>query len=455
MDTYTALTATLFSLVLIAVLLRARGRPDRVMTPVALFVGVEVLAVWPALFPTEGSIMDVVGAFPLLLAVIGLVGMVTFYIMFGGAEADATVWRGVQQRPTADQSKSLTKGLALLVACLVVLGVVSFKGLPVILTGGLGSLFDPVGNADQVALIRETRLSLTKGHTLLGDAYAGQGFINATCEVGWRVAVIVATLAWSWNRTRSSLLAMLLVDALAFVFLASAGSRSPVILCGIAGIAAIAVRYRLTPKHIAGGMLLAFSLMLLISPLSKGAAGGETLVERSAAVAQRVTDGNGQNNAQIVRLVNSGSLEIENGGLFVERLKAMVPGTSSGEPFALRVTRLAYGSTEQTTGYATPTQYGLLYADGGPVGVIAGYLASGCLLALAWKRIVRIRSPLGAVVAVEGSILLGLVSVSGIHGLLSAAPLTALAVLIAAGPHCWSTLAGMIVRPPTKIKQAV
>ncbi len=46
---------------------------------------------------------------------------------------------------------------------------------------------------------------------------------------------------------------------------------------------------------------------------------------------------------------------------------------------------------------------------------------------------VRIRSPLGAVVLVEGAILLGYVSVSGIHGVLSSGPVAALMLLIVAG----------------------
>ena len=129
---------------------------------------------------------------------------------------------------------------------------------------------------------------------------------------------------------------------------------------------------------------------LFIMPLAKGSAAGESVAgKRIVALVQRVTDGNGKNNAEIVRLVESGGLGIQDGGLFMARLQALVPGTRAVEPFALRLTRLAYGAGTNTTRYSTPTQYGLMYADGGPWALFLGYTASGAILALAWKRMVQ------------------------------------------------------------------
>ncbi len=439
-DSLLVIAAYLLVGALMVLLMRSVGRADRVLTPIALFIGIEVLAVWPALIPTSDSVLADVGPFPAILAGVGLLLMVVTYVVLGGANADAVGWRGDLRTPTAEAVRSLVIGLMLLVGALVVLGLFAFRGLPPLLTGGFESLLDPVGHADQATVIRETRLSLTKGHTLLGEEYEGQGIINAASETGWRIAVVVALLLWSWTRTKRSLQLLLLVCALAFVFLGSAGSRSPLLLCVVAAFAALAIRYRLKTQHLVITGLVAVAFTLLIMPLAKGASGGETATQRLTATIERITDGNGENNAQIVHLIGTGSLEPERGGLFVERLQAMVPGTSTQDPFALRVTRMAYGTGNQTTGYSTPTQFGLLYADGGPAGVLGGYLLSGALLALAWRRIVCIRSPLGAVVAVEGAILLGYLSVTGIHGVLATAPVAAIALLVAAGPHGWRTL---------------
>ena len=421
----------------IVLLLCGLGRQARVLTPVLFFVSVEVMAVWPALVPVDGSPLANLGAFPALLAAISLLAMVTTYVLFGGASVDASSWRRSAKVPSREEARCYGRGLVLLVAGLCVIGLLTFGGIPPMLSGGFSSLLDPVGNADQAALIRETRLSLTKGHTLLGEQYAGQGIVNAANESGWRIAVIVAALYWSWRRSRRSLLLMLTVCVLSFVFLGSAGSRSPVILCGIGFVAALAIRYRMRMRHLVVMGVAGLAAVLLIMPLSKGASGGITTGDRTAEVIERVTEGNGQNNAQIVRLISAESLDLQNGGLLVDRLRAMLPGTSSGDPFALEVTRLAYGGDSETTGYSTPTQFGLLYADGGALWVLVGYVLSGLLLAIAWRRIARVASPIGAAIAVEGAISLGYLSVSGIHGVLSAALMAALALTVVVSPSLW------------------
>ena len=452
MDILLVLMTYLLVLTLAGALLYFTGRRERVVTPIVLFVGIEVLAVWPALVPLEDGLLATVGAFPAVLAAVGLLAAVVIYVVFGGGRADASIWRNSKRSiPDAETLRSVRVGLVLLVILLVGLGLFTFQGLPPLLTGGFSSLLDPVNNADQATVIRETRKSLTKGQ-LLGQEYSGNGIINAFTETGWRVAVAVAVLHWTWSRKARSIRLLAVTSLLAFIFLGSAGSRTPLLLCIIAGGAALALRYRLKMRHLAVATALGLGFVLLIMPLSKGATGGTTLTERSAAFVERVSSGNGANNAQIVRLITSGSLDVMNGELFVERFVAMVPGNSPANPFALRVTRLAYGGNDKTTGYSTPTQYGLTYADGGSIGVILGYLFSGALLALAWRAITRVRHPLGAAAATEGAILLGSVSVSGIHGLLSAAPLAALLLLVVSGPRGWSGLAARRRGSATKPK---
>jgi hypothetical protein len=133
-------------------------------------------------------------------------------------------------------------------------------------------------------------------------------------------------------------------------------------------------------------------------------------------------------------------------------LKAMLPGAGSDDPFALQITRLAYGADSETTGYSTPTQFGLLYADGGALLVLVGYVLSGVLLALAWRRIARVASPIGAAIAAEGAITLGYLSVSGIHGVLSSALMAALALSVVVSPKIWRAWsASRIPRRPQQV----
>jgi len=430
----------------IVLLLCGLGRQARVLTPVLFFVSVEVMAVWPALVPVDGSPLANLGAFPALLAAISLLAMVTTYVLFGGASVDASTWR-LAKLPGREEARCYGRGLIILVVGLCLLGLLTFGGVPPMLSGGFSSLLDPVGNAEQAMLIRETRLSLTKGHTLLGEQYAGQGIISAATESGWRIAVIVAALYWSWERSKRSLYLMLTVCALSFVFLASAGSRAPVIMCGIGFGAALAIRYHLRMRHLVVATAVSIGAVLLIMPLSKGTLAGISASERSAEMVERITEGNGQNNAHIVRLVSVDSLEMQHGGLLMDRLKAMLPGAGSEDPFALQITRLAYGADPETTGYSTPTQYGLLYADGGVLWVLVGYVLSGALLALAWRRIARVASPIGAAIAAEGAITLGYLSVSGIHGVLSSALMAALALSVVVSPKLWRTWSASRTQP--------
>jgi len=431
--------------VVILTLLHLTGRRERVMTPILLFVGIEVAAVWLPLLPTESSVMAEAGPFPALLAAVSLLLAVVAYVLLGGQGAPATNWRAAVSSPNSSELRSLRIGLTLLVGMLTGLAVYRFGGLPPMLTGGISSLLDPVMNAEQATLIRETRRSLTKGQ-LIGEAYSGQGIFNAASEVGWQISVAGAVLYWSWARTRGSAWGLAVVAVLAFAILGSAGARAPLLFCGIAAAAALALRFRPTTRQLVAAGCVAAVLALLIMPLSKGAAAGVSVTERASALVERISNGNGRNNAEIVRLIDIGSLDIAEGELFVERAEAMIPGISPTDPFALRVTRLAYGSTERTTGYSTPTQFGLLYADGGPLVVLLGYMLSGGLLAVLWRQIARLRSPAGALVAVQGSILLGYLSVTGIHGLIANGAVAALLVLVAAGPAGWSRLSRTLLR---------
>ncbi|MDQ3105687.1 MAG: hypothetical protein M3Q87_10840, partial [Actinomycetota bacterium] len=84
----------LVTAVMVVTLLRAVGRGERVLTPIALFIGIEVFAVWPALLPESGSVLASVGPFPAILAAVSLLAAVVTYLVFGGASADCTRWRG-------------------------------------------------------------------------------------------------------------------------------------------------------------------------------------------------------------------------------------------------------------------------------------------------------------------------------------------------------------------------
>lgn len=410
-----ALVVYTLTLAMSLTVLRLTGTRSGAIGPVGIFIGIELAAVWPALLPSRSGLSGE----PAVVAGIGLLAYTLVYVLAGGNRPDLEQWREQITEVSAPVLGQMRLGLAGLVLMLTAIGVYQFGGPPPLLSGGLGSLIDPVGNVQEVSAIREARRELTKGHTVLGQGYAGQGIVNAVTSVGWQVAAAAATflLAQRDGRRKWPLVGVWL---LSFVFLASAGSRSPIVLALIMSVATLLLTVRLRPRHLFATGAVGVFLVLLVMPLSKGAAPGEGGVGgRFLALLDRVSDGNGRNNAKIVELVDSGSMPVQHGGLFMERLMAMVPGVGSQDPFALRLTRLAYGGGENVTGYATPTQYGLMYADWGSAGVIIGYAASGMLVAVLWRRLLLWRPGVAPLIAGVAAVQLGYMTVTGVHGLVT------------------------------------
>lgn len=397
------------------------GRRERLITPLVLFVTIEILAVWPALVPgviAGGVIRSYV---PLLTAAIGVAAFVVAYTLSGGGQVSVKRWRDRGAQPTESVVRQAGVGLAVWVVILIGIGVYRFGGVPPLLSGGIGGLIDPVTNSTQVDSLRETRRELTKGHTVMQQQYAGQGIFNALSETGWQLAVVTATLLATWSRTRRSVVRAVVVGVLAFIFLGSTGVRSGIIIAALGVVAVLAVRSRPRGGQLVSAALGVVGILLFIMPLTKGETAGTGVGSRLAAAITRISEGNGQNNAHIVSLVDRGVLEMGHGALFLERTLAMIPGPDAGEPFGLRLTRMAYGGGANTSGYSTPTQFGLMYADGGAAMVLVGYIASGVVVALLWRWLARVEAWYGPVLLAKGGISLAYVSVTGIHGLPPAA----------------------------------
>ena len=428
-------------LAIIMVVFARRGGHDRVLTPIGMFLVIDVAATIPAMLPTSRSVLFSRDGNVAILVMVGLLMAVGAYALVGGPRADNLRWRNddAVDRQTV---RDVGIGLGILVAILTGITAYRFKGVPPMLSGGFRSLLDPVGNAEQVALIREGRRSLTKGSVLLGDSYQGQGLMNVFSEVGWMLAVAVAVLYWSWRRTRGSVATVGLVILLMFVFQGSTGQRAPLIFAVLCGVAAMSMRIRLRGEAILGAAVVMIGFVLLIMPLAKGEKAGVDLLSRVEAAWTRVTDGNGRNSAHIVNLIDSGQLKPFHGSLFAERATAVLPGVASQDPFAYRLSGLVNGTGTNKTGYATPTQFGLLYAEGGPTTVLLGYAATGALIGGLWRMIMRIRGPAGAAAASVSVVVLGKIAITGAPGMAASAAVLALAVGIVMAPSALRSLLG-------------
>lgn len=406
------------------------SRRERVITPLVLLVAIELAAVWPPLVPgvLDGDI--VTDYWSLLFAATALLVFVATYCIVGGNRVSVAHWRSDEFVPEARTLGQLWRGIVLWVAILVAIDIYRFQGPPLLLTQGLGAIIDPVSNPDQVGSIRDARLQLTKAHLVGEAAYAGQGVLNTLTKAGWQIAAVSTVLWASWDKTRAAYVRAGAVVLIAFVFMASTGVRAPILVALVGVISVLVIRFRPTVRQVALSAVASVVVLLFIMPLGKGERAGSDLGSRYTAAVERVSQGNGQNNAHIVRLVDAGSLEPMYGGLFIERFAVMIPGPDAGEPFGLRLTRLAYGADSNTTGFSTPTQFGLLYAEGGPWMVLFGYGLSGLLLAVIWARLARISQWYGPLVLAQGGFALAYISVTGVHGLMTSAGVLVAAILV-------------------------
>lgn len=389
------------------------------VTPIGAFLAFEIASTWPA-FVLHADGLEPVTAVPLICAMAGGVLATFCFWLAGGFKVDTSLLRfhGTSPADVQTQVHYLTGAILLLTGFLVVISCYRFGGLPPLFSMGLRSLIDPVSNLADVDAIREGRRSMTKGY-LLGKEYAGQGFLNALSEIGWQMVVVATACRALLKGLRSSYLFSGLICLTAFLFLGSSGHRSPIAFAAVGVVVSFMLYKDVNMKKLFTSLLLMLALLIFIAPLSKGEKAGVSIQQRQEAIVKRISMGNGQNNVAIVKLVESGILPLGHGSVFLEKILVMIPGAPKQRPFALRLTELAYRGGENVTGFSTPTQFGLLWADGAIIGVLIGYACCGCVIAIVWRLLGRLRGPWAPVVAVQGALLLGYCSVTGVPAILS------------------------------------
>ena len=398
------------------------------VTPIGAFLAFEIAATWPA-FALYANQLEPKTELPLLCAIAGgLLATFAFWLA-GGFKVDTSLLRfdGTSPAETRAQVHYLTGAILLLSGVLVVISCYRHGGWPPLFSMGLRSLIDPVSNFADVDAMREGRRSMTKGY-LLGKAYAGQGFLNSLSVIGWQMVVVATACRALINGVRGSLFFTGFIGLTAFLFLGSSGQRSPIAFAAVGAVVSFMLYRDVNIKKIFLAIALLLALLIFIAPLSKGAKAGSSIRERQEAIVKRISTGNGQNNVAIVKLVESGSLSLGYGTVFTDKILVMIPGAPKKRPFALRLTEMVYGSGKNVTGFSTATQFGLLWADGAAMGVFVGYFCTGLVLAVVWRLLDKLRGPWAPVVAVQGALLLGYCSVTGIQAIVSAAVIMAVCV---------------------------
>lgn len=350
-------------------------------TAISAYLVVEMVAVWPAFSRFDGAEnFPTNRAAALVILSAGSV-MLGFYMANGIRDPKPIA-------ATFLPSKNLRTAVVVTVLVLFAFQIYAHNGIPPY-GPAVRSMF--TGDGESRVILRDTRQVLTKGQ-LIGVAYRGQGVIKILTETGWQLVIGTIGASYGFRKPLFSLPASAALVTFGVLNISTNGVRAAVIGLAAAGLLAFASVRKISLSRRATIAVFGAAFLLLIIPLSKSAQQSSGLADRAAAVVGRVSSGNGDHDADILILLETGELEQQNGAIFAEKTAAMVPGVTAGngEPFALRLTRMIYDVSETNTSYSTPTQLGLLVADGGNAGVVVGYFLTGIVIAVSWRIVYKL-----------------------------------------------------------------
>ena len=171
------------------------------------------------------------------------------------------------------------------------------------------------------------------------------------------------------------------------MFSASSGRYAVVapFVCAAIGVSLIS---RLRVMGLAGVTLFLIGVLYVATPLSsQSSSTGEPNIRFGTVIndaLRRISLGNGVHTLEVINYVDDGRLELGLGVIHWEKLLTALPGVSVGEPFSQQLQALRQPRRTGTT-FASMTYFGILYADFGALGVVAGYALIGLFVAIATR----------------------------------------------------------------------
>ena len=409
------------------------------ITPLAMFIAVELLVVWPA------GVLALLQNAPYGELVLGSFAIATFSLLL----AHSLVWYGV--RPRLRFGEDPRHGLrvpaphlrwedaafrsTIMGTVLVGLTLTLYQGLPPLLLAVFTSL--AAGEIVETArMMGQARLNLTRWEAL-GDGWRGQGALATMLRLGWPVVIASLLIAKpprgaKWKR----LVAVVVSGILAVFALGGAGQRAPL------AYAAAAVFFTLSwarPLRVSRELLTHLTVVLLLlagvsflTPKFQVVRGSDApVVGAATSLLERVAVGNGRNNVVIIQRLEANRLAFQSGAIHYQRFGNALPGVRVRQSFSNQLAQMETGDHQRLSQHSA-TYIGYLYAEGGLSVVILGYTLMGLALAIGASllAITSSRAPAHLLpwLGTWGS-LLGLITLFDFSGLFAGT--TALGILLA------------------------
>jgi len=398
-----------------------------VLTPFFVFVGLELLILWPAAIYSYAVGISPYG-YPMVVTGLGFISFLLGFLLVSRLllprrQEHLHYYQNLPVDTSLPEHHYLW-GILFAAIILVLMGIFMYRGIPPVFKHLMGWVpEEPVGYVSQ------SRLQLTKGH-LFGQGYRGQGLIRSFMSVGWPF-LIGLSLALYRSKKRGQYIVIAALNSLfAVIFIAGDGTRAPILFAIVSIFMVFSLLWRARIRHIVLLGLIGTILFVGLS-LSNGKIAiheGDSpfsmvahalFFDRNSLVKRVFSSAsNGINTVHVIELIEDGSLDYRLGAVHLQKAILALPGAWGGLPFSHELSRLL--NKKSSSSFSTTTYLATLYIDLGLPGVMMGYLLIGVFIAMAEYVLYRSpKEPLRVTIAGLVGFFLGLMSLNGVVSFLS------------------------------------
>ena len=359
------------------------------LTPFLVFAAHEILWAWP--ITVVAPHIGLAGIYPAILIGLSFVCFLLGYLITHSKLKLGGKLAAFVRRPVERQMPEAAYRTSLIVFCILLTctGLYLYQGMPPIVES-LDALWSGEAHSDVVASLSDHRRELTKGY-YFGGEYRGQGAIQTVQAVGWPYVVFLTLMLSLKTKKLRWMLASVALLPTAIVFLGAVGVRTEIVKLFVAILVGVSFLRQWTKIHILGAGVVLCSIVLMVVPFSGQMVGeldsDDVLGTLAMNAVDRVLVGDGIHNIEVFLHIQHGRLDFGAGRLHIEKAINSLPGVTYGTPFSYTVHVLRNGVSETT--FASPTYFGFLYADFGPIGVLATYMVIGAYCAVLEGQFLR------------------------------------------------------------------
>lgn len=363
------------------------------ITPFLIFVIFEITWMWPSVIYVQ--VKDFLGPYPVMIIVISFVIFILCYLFALKAgdikKSNLIDFRNLPiKKYYSDSSYFIV--ICIISSLLLVLSLYYYGGMPPL----VNLLVGLAENQDYFELLSDlsgSREIITKGH-YYGEQYRAQGLMLQTLQIGWPFIMTVAFLIYYKNNKIVWLIVSVLLLISSIIFIAGSGERYQAVMVIIYCFIVVSFIFKIILRHIFTYMLIPLCIIiLLVVPLSGQLMGMADTDDPALFIAtaglERISLGNGLTSMETIDFIDKGLLDFGMGKYHLEKFLNSIPGLDKTMPLSRQIQLLR--NPDHATTFASMTNFGILYADGGPIFVCVGYALIGLFAGFVQNRMTKMK----------------------------------------------------------------